>query len=299
MKVGITGASGFLGSKIIAEANEKHWGVVAYTRNPERQIQGVDEIRSLQDRERIDFSGLDALIHLAGEPIVGIWTREKKRRIRDSRVDLTEDVVECLGNQSRSQLPAVFVSASAVGYYGNRGDEILDEEADVGFGFLAEVCRDWEAAAEPASRLGVRVAIPRLGIVLGRDGFLKRLRPVFNCYLGGVLGNGEQWMSWIHAEDAARIFIECVENETIRGHVNCVAPVAVTNREFTNVYANVLDRKAFLRTPATFLRRLPGGMSSLFLDSQRVDPVVLKAYEFEWRYPDLDSALRAVESGEA
>lgn len=299
MKVGITGASGFLGSKIIAEAREKHWSVVAYTRNPERQIEGVAEVRSIQDREKIDFSGLDALVHLAGEPIVGLWTKEKKRRIRESRVDLTEDVVECLANHSRDQRPSVLVSASAVGFYGNRGDEILDEEADVGFGFLSEVCRDWEAAAVPAGRLGIRVVSPRLGIVMGRDGFLKRLRPVFNSYLGGVLGNGEQWMSWIHVEDAARIFIQCIENGTIHGRVNCVAPGAVTNREFTRSYAEVLGRKAFLRTPATLLRRLPGGMASLFLDSQRVDPVVLKAYEFEWNYPDLVTALRAIESGEA
>lgn len=299
MKVGITGASGFLGTAIIAEANQKHWSVVAFSRDSDREIDGVDEVRSLENREKIDFTGLDAIIHLAGEPIVGLWTKEKKRRIRESRVGLTEDMVECLGKLNRSQRPEVFVSTSAVGYYGDRGDEKLDEEADVGFGFLAEVCRDWEAAAAQAKRLGIRVAMPRLGIVLGREGFLKNLRPIFNSHLGGVLGSGEQYMSWIHIEDAARIFIECVENGGIHGRVNCVAPDPVTNREFTQTYAGVLDRKAFLRTPAFVLKQLPGGMDSMFLDSQRVDPVVMKAFDFEWEHPDLEGALRTVESGEA
>ena len=299
MKVGITGASGFLGTAIIAEARLKNWSVVAYTRNPSRIIEGAEEIRSLEDREKIDFTGLDALIHLAGEPIVGLWTKEKKRRIHESRVDLTEDIVECLASLNRSQRPPVFVSASAVGFYGDRNDETLDEEADVGFGFLSEVCRDWEATAAQATRLGIRVAIPRLGIVLGDEGFLKKVRPVFKWGLGGKLGRGDQWMSWIHVTDAARIFIECVQNSGIHGHVNCVTPAPVTNREFAQVYSSVLYRKAFLPVPAVVLKRLPGGMSSIFLDSQRADPIVLKAFDFEWNYPDIDSALRAVESGEA
>jgi len=299
MKVGITGASGFLGTAIIAEARRKSWFVVAYSRDLNSDIEGAGEVRSLQDREKIDFTGLDALIHLAGEPIVGLWSKEKKRRIHESRVDLTEDIVECLAALNRSQRPPVFVSASAVGFYGDRADEELDEEADLGFGFLSEVCRDWEATATQATRLGIRVAIPRIGIVLGEQGFLKKVRPIFNIGLGGKLGKGDQWMSWVHIADAARIFIECAENSGIHGRVNCVAPEPVTNREFTQVYANVLSRKAFLPVPAFVLKRLPGGMSSIFLDSQRADPVVLKAFGFEWTYPDIDSALRAVESGGA
>jgi uncharacterized protein (TIGR01777 family) len=296
MKIGITGASGFLGSAIAKEAQQRGWDVVAFSRSADRKIDGISEVRSLSDRESIDVSGLDAIIHLAGEPIVGFWSREKKRRIRESRVDLTEDLVEAMKRITRSRRPAAFISASAIGFYGNRGDEWLDEEADVGFGFLSEVCRDWEATAGEATKLGVRVVTPRIGLVLGGGGFLKRLRPVFKCWLGGRLGNGQQWMSWIHLADLAKIFADCAETSGIRGHVNCVSPHPVTNREFTATYARILARKALFPVPGFLLKRLPGGMGALFLDSQRVDPVVMKAFHFEWAFDDLESALADLES---
>ncbi|MEX2578213.1 MAG: TIGR01777 family oxidoreductase [Verrucomicrobiales bacterium] len=296
MKVGITGASGFLGSALIAQANGRQWSVAAFSRDPDKPIEGADEVRSLGGGEKIDLDGLDALIHLAGEPLVGLWTKEKKRRIRESRVGLTSALVGDIGSLSRSRRPPVLVSASAVGYYGDRGDEWLDEEADVGFGFLAEVCRDWEAAAAKASRLGVRVVTPRLGLVLGKGGLLKRLRPIFRAGLGGPLGKGDQWMSWIHVEDAARVFLECVANDDVTGRVNCAAPNPATNREFTRTYAASLKRKAFLRVPGAALKRLPGGMGRMFLDSQRVAPVVMRAFDYRWLHEDLESALRAIEA---
>lgn len=297
MNIGITGASGFLGAAIIAEAKARGWTVVAYSRNSNRGVAGAEEVRSLADRENINLDGIDALIHLAGEPIVGLWTSEKRRRIKESRIDLTSDLVEAMAKISRSRRPAAFVSASAVGYYGNRDDEWLDEESDVGFGFLPEVCRQWEAAAAPATKLGVRVVNPRIGIVLGEGGFLKRLRPIFKLGLAGRLGRGNQWMSWIHLEDLARIFADCADSESsIRGRVNCVSPSPATNREFTRVYARVLGRKAFIPVPATILKWLPGGMSSLFLDSQRADPQAMKAFGFEWKFAHLEDALRDVEA---
>jgi uncharacterized protein (TIGR01777 family) len=184
---------------------------------------------------------------------------------------------------------------SAIGYYGNRGDEWLDEEADVGFGFLPRVCREWEAASQPALKLGVRLVNPRIGIVLGQDGFLKKVRPLFKLGLGGKLGNGSQWMSWIHVNDAARILLECAENQGIRGRVNCASPGPVTNREFTSIYSRVLGRFAAIPVPTFLLNKLPGGMGQLFLDSQRVVPSVMKAFGFEWRFGELEAALREVE----
>jgi len=298
MKIGITGATGFLGSAIVEEAKARGWSPVAFSRDSDASVPGADEVRASADRERIDLSGLDGVIHLAGEPIVGLWTRNKRQRIRDSRVDLTAGLVEAIAGISRSRRPAAFVSASAVGFYGDRGDEWLDEDSDGGFGFLPDVCREWEAAAAEASRLGCRVVNPRIGLVLGRGGLLARLRPLFRMWSGGRLGSGKQWMSWIHRRDAARIFADCVAESGIRGRVNCVAPNPVTNREFTRAYAQVLERKAMLPAPEFLLRRLPGGMGRLFLDSQRADPVMMKAFGFEWEFPELEAALREIEEGE-
>lgn len=295
MKIGITGARGFLGTAIANEARSRGWSVVAFSRNADRSVAGVDETRSLADREAIDLSGLDAVVHLAGEPIVGLWTKEKKRRIRESRIDLTSDLVAAMAAISRPRRPAVFVSASASGYYGDRGDDRLDEESDPGFGFLSTVCREWEEAAAPARKLGVRVVNPRIGIVIGKGGFLGRLRPIFRFWLGGRLGNGRQWMPWVHVHDLAKIFVFCIEEATLHGPVNCVAPEPVRNREFTSTYAAILGRKAFFPVPRFLLRRLPGGMGEIFLASQRADPVVAQAFGFEWQFSRIESALRDVE----
>lgn len=296
MKVGITGASGFLGSAIIEEGKRRGWTIVAFSRRVDRPVSGADEMRSLADPGAIDLNDLNAIIHLAGEPIAALWTKDRKRRIHESRVDLTRDLVESIAAVSRTRRPSVLVSASAIGIYGDRGDDWLDEESDVGFGYLAGVCRDWEGASAPTGKLGVRLVNPRIGLVLGREGFLKRLRLIFKLGMGGRLGRGNQWMSWIHLRDLARLFADCVENEKIQGRVNCVAPNPATNREFTTCYARVLRRKAIFPVPAFLLKRLPWGMGHLFLDSQRVDPVVMKSFGFQWEFPDLESALADVEN---
>ncbi|HRQ89065.1 MAG TPA: TIGR01777 family oxidoreductase [Bacteroidia bacterium] len=292
MIVGITGAAGFLGTAIAAEGKRRGWTIVGYSRDPRRSIAGTDEVRSLADPGSIDLSGIEAVIHLAGEPVSKLWTADRRRLIHDSRVDLTTDLVEAMRSLPRTRRPSVFVSASAVGYYGDRGDEWLDEESEVGFGFLPAVCRDWEAASAKAERLGVRVVNPRIGIVLGDGGFLKSLQPIFRLGLGGRLGRGDQWMPWIHIDDLVRIFVECVENPAIHGAVNGVAPEPVTNREFTRQYARLLNRPALLPVPAWLLRRFPGGMGSLFLDSQRAEPAALRAFGFQFQFPKLESALR-------
>ncbi len=297
MRVGITGARGFLGKAIAKEAKRRRWKVVAFSRNSYQDLDDVEEVRSLADPESIDLSGLDAVIHLAGEPVVGWWSKDKKRRIRDSRIDLTSDLVEALASISESERPKVLVSASAIGYYGDRADEELDEEADVGFGFLPEVCRDWEAASNKAERLGIRVVTPRIGVVLGQEGFLSKIRLIFRVGLGGRLSSGSQWMSWIHVGDVAKIFAECVARRAIAGRVNCVAPNPVTNAEFTQVYSRVLRRKALLPVPKFVFNCLPGDMGRIFLESQRVDPVVMKAFGYEWEFSNLESALSDIEAG--
>tara|TARA_R110002096_G_scaffold228601_5_gene418102 strand:- start:3373 stop:4275 length:903 start_codon:yes stop_codon:yes gene_type:complete len=296
MKVGITGARGFLGAAIAKEAKRRRWKVVAFSRSDSKPVDYADEVRLIDDTESLDFSDLDALIHLAGEPIVGWWSTDKKRRIHNSRVDLTSDIVEALSRISRNRRPEVFVSASAIGIYGDRSDEWLDEEADAGFGFIPQVCRDWEYASNQAERLGIRVVTPRIGLVLGEKGLLKRLRLIFWLGLGGRLGTGKQWMSWIHIDDLAGLFAKCVIEKSISGRVNCVAPKPVPNSEFTRVYARILGRKAIFPVPRFILRRLPGGMGCLFLDSQRVEPVVMKAFGFEWKFSTLESALLDIEN---
>lgn len=294
-RVGITGVSGFIGRELVAEAREAGFEVVGYSRNPERKIEGVSELRDFSDPEAADYRGLDALIHLAGEPILGIWTSGKKQRIYDSRVSGTKALIRGLEKLPANERPKAMVSASAIGFYGNSGDAVVDEDSDVGFGFLAEVVRDWEAAAEEAGGLGMRVAMVRIGFVVGSDGgALPVMKKVFRGFLGGRLGDGRQWMSWIHVRDLARAFVFCLRNEILSGPINGVAPYPVTNREFTRTLAGRLDRPAFVPTPALALKLAPGGMHEMFLNSQRVDPAVLRLRGFEWDYPELDSALGAL-----
>ncbi|MBP84279.1 MAG: TIGR01777 family protein [Verrucomicrobiales bacterium] len=298
MKVGITGARGFLGTAIIAEAKSRHWKVVAYSRSENTVIEGADEVRSFANTESLDVSGLDALVHLAGEPIVGLWTKEKLRRVRDSRVDLTTDLIEALARTPEEDRPKVLVSASGIGFYGNRADEVLDEGAEVGLGFIPELCREWEAAAYEAKRHGIRVVVPRIGLVLGDQGLLQKVRPIFKLGIGGKLGAGSQWMSWIHINDIAGIFMECIQQCGLHGEVNAAAPNPVRNSEFTKIYARVLRRLAVIPVPQFILKHLPGGMGCLFLDSQRIEPAVMNAFSYQWRFPDLERALRDIEGRE-
>lgn len=296
MRVGITGASGFVGTALTEEGKRRDWQVITYSRRAWASGQGEGTLRTLATQEAVDLSGLDALVHLAGAPIATLWTARNRRRIRESRVGLTEELVKLIAAQAAENRPKVLISASACGYYGNRGDDRLDEESDPGFGFLSELCRDWEAAAEKAKGLGVRVVILRIGLVLGQGGLLRRLRPVYRACLGGRLGNGRQWMSWIHISDLVGLIAECIENPLLHGPVNAVAPNPVQNREFTATYARTLGRKAWFPVPSLLLIAQPGGMGHLFLDSQRVEPTVALAHGFAYRYSDLESALRAVES---
>lgn len=237
----------------------------------------------------------DAFVHLAGENIAaGRWTRARKARIRDSRVKVTRRLCESLAGLS--QPPKVLVSASAVGYYGDRGEEVLTEESPAGMGFLSEVCRGWEAACEPAVQKGIRVVNLRTGMVLSAaGGVLPRMLLPFRMGLGGRIGSGRQFMSWIDLDDLVGVIFHALTCDTLAGPVNAVAPNPVINLEFTRTLGRVLRRPTFFCVPAWALRLALGEMADeLLLASARVAPARLAASGYVFRYPELEGALRHV-----
>jgi uncharacterized protein (TIGR01777 family) len=234
-------------------------------------------------------------VHLGGEPIAnGRWTPERKRVIRDSRTRSTELLARTIAGLATP--PGVFLCASAVGYYGDRGDVWVDESSAPGEGFLAEVCRAWEAAADPARAAGIRTVHLRIGLVLdGQGGALARMLPLFRLGLGGALGSGRQYMSWVSLPDVVRMLELALDRADLSGPVNAVSPQPVTNARFTRVLARVLGRPAFLSVPAFALRIAMGEMAQeLLLHGQRVVPRRLQEAGFEYRHREIEEALRAV-----
>lgn len=236
-------------------------------------------------------SGFDAVIHLAGESIVGRWTDEKKKRIRDSRVTGTSNLARALA-QAREK-PRVFVCSSAIGYYGDRGNEVLNEQSAPGEGFLAEVCMAWEAAAHSAMDAGIRTVLMRTGIVMSpRGGALGKMLTPFKMGVGGQIGSGRQWMSWIDVQDIAGGIHHLLKNDLLHGPVNMVAPRPVTNAEFTRILASVLSRPAIFPVPALVVKLAFGEMGeTALLGSQRVEPVQLVASGYPFRFSELRTSL--------
>ena len=281
-----------IGTALTALLSERGHEVVAFSRNLRSSLAGVIEVRQFlpEEGEAADVSGLDALVHLAGEPVLGYWTAGKKKEIRSSRVEGTKGLVRAMKKEENP--PQVFVSASGTGYYGDRGDEILTEGSDSGSGFLAEVSQEWESAAMEAEQFGIRVVRGRIGMVLGRNGgAASLLRLLFRMCLGGRLGSGKQWMPWVHVDDAAEMFLYVIEHKNLRGAVNFCAPNSISNRDFTKVIARQVKRPAIAWAPAPVLKLLLGGMSQMLLFSERVDPVVLKTEGFTWQYEELQDAV--------
>jgi uncharacterized protein (TIGR01777 family) len=238
----------------------------------------------------IDPSNLDALVHLSGESVMGYWTPGRKRRIRESRVDLTRRIVEVM-KQCETR-PKTFICASAVGFYGDRGDEWLTESATRGEGFLADVCAEWEGAARGALALGARVVMLRTGLVLGREGGAwPQLRRVFNARLGSRLGDGRQWVPWIHLDDEVGIILDALENPGYNGPVNLTAPNPVTNAELTNEIARVLKKSKFIPVPALALKLVLGEASNMVLTSLRAKPEAALANGYTFKHPELAGAL--------
>lgn len=234
----------------------------------------------------------DAVVNLAGEPVSQRWNEASKRRIYDSRVEGTRRLVNTLSTQSAR--PRVLVSASAVGYYGSRGDQILSEASTPGSDFLASVVVDWEEAAQLAESSGIRVVRLRFGVILGHGGALAKLLPPFRFGFGGRLASGHQWMAWIHLEDAVNLILFALGYPAIRGAVNATAPHPVTNQEFTDRLATALHRPAIFPVPAVALKLIFGEMSEVLLASQRVLPTVAKSAGFRFQYPDLQTALTEI-----
>lgn len=272
MKIAVTGASGFIGRALTA-----------------RLAAAGHIVQPVRLRESAAASPSEAVVHLAGEPLAQRWTAEAKRTIRESRVEGTRALVGSLARLSPR--PAMLVSASAVGIYGSRGDQLLTEDSAPGSGFLADVCAEWERTAGVANALGIRVVIVRTGVVLGHGGALARMLPVFKLGLGGRLGSGRQWMSWIHIDDLTALIEFVLSGARLRGPVNATAPNPVTNAGFTRTLASALHRPAFAVVPAFALKMLFGEMASVLLDSQRVLPKAAQAAGFQFRYPDLGPAL--------
>jgi hypothetical protein len=239
-------------------------------------------------------SGFDTVIHLAGESIVGRWTEAKKRRIRESRVQGTRNLAEALA--AARQRPQLLISASAIGFYGDRGEETLREDSSSGEGFLPEVCQEWEDATEPAAKAGIRTVQMRFGLVLSRSGgALQKMLPPFRMGVGGNMGNGRQWWSWIDIDDLVGAVEHVIKTETLRGPVNLVGPSPVTNAEFTKTLASVLSRPAVFPMPAFAARLVFGQMGDeLLLASQRVQPAKLAASGYVFQKPDLRRALEEI-----
>ncbi len=289
----ISGASGFIAAALMPLLTEQGWQVFQLTRSKPSNARQIhwDPTRPIDPQS---VSGFQAVIHLAGESIFGLWTKVKKQRILDSRVIGTRHLAEALAQTSEP--PRVFISASAIGYYGSRGDESLHEKSSPGNGFLADVCCAWEAAAQPALRAKIRTVHPRIGVVLSTSGgALKQMLLAFRLGLGGRIGNGRQWMSWIGIHDLVGGFLHLLHTESLQGPVNMVSPQPVTNIEFTKTLASALSRPAILPVPAFVVRAVLGEMGEqLLLSSQRVEPSKLTATGFHFESPTLETALARI-----
>src|SRR5579871_89732 len=274
MNVGITGASGFVGRRLM-----ERLGKQGHTSK-------VISLRTAPKPE--DIAGCDAVVHLAGEPVAQRWTAAARRRIRESREEGTRKLVAAM----RGHPPNVLVSASAVGYYGSRGDEILTEQSPAASDFLGQVAEAWEREALEAEKLGARVVRLRIGVVLGAGGgaLAKMLTP-FRLGVGGRLGNGRQWMSWIHIDDLCDLILFVLRESTLRGVLNATSPHPATNAEFTQALAHAIHRPAVLPVPAFALKLVMGEMAEVLLGSQRAIPQGALRAGFEFRYPDLAGAL--------
>lgn len=292
MNVLVTGASGFIGRALSARLEQGGHRVVPLRRAPDGGGQAGPAWNPDAGEARLEAAGaLDAVVHLAGETIAQRWTRAAKARIRASRVDATRLLCEALARLPRP--PRALICASATGFYGDRGQEALDERSGPGTGFLAELCQAWEAASEPARRAGLRVVHLRLGIVLARHGgALAKMLPAFRLGLGGRLGTGRQFWSWIALEDALRVVELALVENTVTGPVNVVAPAPLTNAEFARALAQALRRPACLPVPSVVVRLAFGEMGrEALLASARVTPARLLESGFAFRFSDLDTAL--------
>jgi hypothetical protein len=292
-KILVSGSSGLIGTALLSALQSSGCEVTRLVRRAASGKQQIewDPARGLLPQP---ISGFDAVIHLAGESIVGRWTEAKKRRILESRVQGTRHLAEALA--ATPQRPRLLISASAIGYYGNRGEETLREDSPSGEGFLPEACRAWESAAGAAANAGIRAVHMRFGLVLSASGgALQKMLLPFRMGVGGNMGNGRQWWSWVDINDVVGALLHVIKTDTLRGPVNVVAPSPVRNAEFTKTLASVLSRPAIFPMPAFAARMVFGQMGDeLLLASQRVEPAKLLASGYVFQRPELRKALQGI-----
>jgi uncharacterized protein (TIGR01777 family) len=296
MKIIVSGGTGFIGGRVVERFKRDDHYVAVYSRKPGLEKRtGIgsyfwDPLGAPPSEDSLE--NMNAVIHLAGEPVAQRWNNKVKQRIRDSRVLGTRNLVAAIGRTRHK--PTTLVSASAIGIYGDRADEKLTEESLTGDGFLADVCREWEAEADRATEHGLRVVKLRIGFVLGRDGgALKEMLPAFRAGVAGRLGfSGKQWMPWIHVDDLCGLIHYAAMNENVSGVWNATAPNPVRNREFTRQMGIALHRPTLFPAPAPVLRVLFGELAEHMLDSVRVVPEAAEAAGFPFQYPTLAPALR-------
>jgi len=299
MKIVIAGATGFIGPTLIHKYNRTGNHVAVLSRSMfSTKTQFVsyvswDAVNEGDWEKTLD--GADAVVNLAGEPIAAKkWTPEQKKLIEESRVNATRAIVRAIGKTSKK--PSVLINASAVGYYGDQGNGALDESSPKGVGYLSDVCQKWEQEALKAEELGVRTVVVRIGVVLEKEGgALSKFIPPFQMFMGGPLGNGKQWMSWIHRDDLIQLLSYLIENKEIQGIVNGTAPNPVTMKEFATTLGGVMNRPSLMKVPGFVLKLKLGEMAKeLLLSGQRALPKKIEAAGFKFSYPTLESALNAI-----
>jgi uncharacterized protein (TIGR01777 family) len=286
----VSGVSGPIGAGLLPSLKACGYEVTRLVRGP-ATAEGQISWNPLQPIAPDTVSRFDAVIHLAGESIVGRWTQAKKAKIRDSRVLGTTNLAKALAQAKRK--PEVFVCSSAIGYYGDRGNQVLNERSTPGSGFLSDVCREWEAATQAAARAGIRTVQMRTGVVLSPEGgALGKMLIPFKLGVGGKIGNGRQWMSWIDVQDMVGAIHHILKSDLLQGPVNMVAPKAVTNAEFTKTLGNVLSQPAILPMPAFAVKLAFGEMGeTVLLASQRVEPAQLVMSGYPFRFTNLQASL--------
>lgn len=296
MRILVTGATGLMGKQLCAQLRQAGHSLVILTRHVASVVQLAQQTAFAWQPEQalpsaVAFDGVSAVVHLAGEPVAARWTSEHKRRIRDSRVLGTRNLVQAM--QRLTPPPRIFISSSAVGFYGDRGDELLTEKTASRYGFLPDVCAEWEREALQAESSGARVTLLRTGVVLDpAGGALKTMLPAFKLGIAGKLGNGRQWFPWIHRDDITGLILHALNNEQVRGPLNGVAPNPVTNEEFTKELAAVLNRPALIPVPKLALDILFGEMAAVTLASQRVIPQAALDTGYQFKFPWLRAALQ-------
>lgn len=308
MIVTVAGATGFIGRALVKRLRDERHHVRALARVPAKaaRLLGLAE----DDVWRWDaaagepppeaFLGADAVVNLVGESLAdGRWTRARKAALRASRIDATRNLVRALAKLPENRRPAILVSGSAIGYYGDRPDEALDEDAAPGHDFLADLCREWEIAAHGAEPLGMRLVLLRTGLVLGAGGALQKMVLPFKLGVGGRLGSGRQWMSWIHLDDEVGIILHALLNEAVRGPINATAPSPVTNAELTRALGKALHRPAVFPAPGLALKAALGEMAGMLLTRQRVLPAKALATGYRFRFPSLEAALQSALHGDS